>query len=144
MHLFVFGNTNNLRVTDSQNAQHRLIKISGSDGGFQEVSVYCPGAECWIDATGSTERILFSEPKEMGAISLAAVLLIDKSRPVIFLGLFGVFSSFILRLLKLLCERQSAIQNECYEKGYPQRRSQETNMFDTMVCNNVSNENSRR
>ncbi len=100
LRLFVLGDVRKIYVTDSKNRKHGLSVLSGAGSNWQEVYVYCPGTECRIDTSGTTERILFSEPKEMGALSLAAALITSSPSIFLYSGLFVFFCLIMLCLLK--------------------------------------------
>ena len=112
LHLFVAGDAHKIRFIDSNNRQHGLSVLSGTGEQWQEAYVYCPGTECRIETSGTAERILFSEPKEMGALSLAALLITSNSRIFLLPGLFGFFCLIILCLLKRRREPHAETQGK--------------------------------
>ena len=108
LHFFVSGDAGQLTVVDSQNVKHSTFVVHGPDG-WQEAYAYCPGVECRFDAGTTDKRVVFSEPKEMGTFSLAALLLTRCAHYIKYAGFLLFFSLSILSVLKFLKERKNAL-----------------------------------
>lgn len=91
--LLVSGAVENLYVLDVYQQKHfPMILTHDTVTGWYEIAVRCPGNICRIASSG---KILFSEPKEMGLLSLAAMLIVNAAHRFCYAGI----GSFIVLLL---------------------------------------------
>jgi hypothetical protein len=114
LHMFVRGDMNKLKIFDANARQHDLVQLTQGPNGWYEVYASCPTTQCSIRVANPAQNpIAFSEPKELGRLSLLAILITSKwwffcvSGGVIFLSLI------IMCLVSVRNKRPSTIVEAC-------------------------------
>lgn len=83
--LLVSGAVESLYVLDlHQQKYFPMILTHDAVTGWHEIAVRCPGNACRVV---SSRKALFSEPKEMGPLSLAAVLIVNAAHWFYYVGI---------------------------------------------------------
>lgn len=91
---FIIGDIDKIVIKDANNRTHRLntlpvVGFSGSLGEWQPVYAYCPGAEFRISGvTTAKTSVSFSEPTEMGRLSLWGLYAASAGVKLFWIGMF--------------------------------------------------------
>jgi len=65
-----------MSIVDSRGASHTLLPLPGSGGEDRHAAVSCPTAECTLKGSSGASRLAIMEPKELGPLSLCALILV--------------------------------------------------------------------
>jgi hypothetical protein len=71
--MYTVGRHAYLEVEDSGHVVHRVVSLPGNDQGSHGV-VSCPTAECVLKGASNASQFAIREPKEIGALSVAALI----------------------------------------------------------------------
>jgi hypothetical protein len=75
LYLYFSGNKNNIFIYDSQGERHKIILLPSDDVGmWHRAFAYCPTMQCTIKGFADTSTILLMEPKEIGPLSIFAIV----------------------------------------------------------------------
>jgi hypothetical protein len=96
---FVNGHARGLVAVDVEQGRHPLVPLPKSGNSvWRPVYAYCPGPECRIKGEGTSDGVAFSEPKEMGRLSLWALIVARRS-PSLFIPGGVLFGCVVIVLL---------------------------------------------
>jgi hypothetical protein len=71
--LYTIGQHADLEVEDSNHAVHRMVTLPGGGQGSHGV-VSCPTAQCVVKGASGASQFAIAEPKEIGVLSVAALV----------------------------------------------------------------------
>jgi hypothetical protein len=75
MLLYFLGDNYDAAIADSHQARHRIVPLPLDDGGQgHHAFVYCPTGECFLKGSSGPSRLAIMEPKEIGFLSIAALI----------------------------------------------------------------------
>lgn len=73
--LYFLGDPANVAIVDSRQTPRRIVPLpAGEDRTGHHAVVYCPGAECILKGSSGPSQLAVREPKEIGFLSIAALL----------------------------------------------------------------------
>lgn len=73
--LYILGNGYDLSVVDSRHARHAVVPLPGDpDDQGHHAFVACPAGECVLQGSGGASQVAIMEPKEIGVLSIAALM----------------------------------------------------------------------
>jgi hypothetical protein len=72
--LFLIGNTGDMAVAGARQSRHSIVALPGGAGQAHHAIVACPSGGCALTGSGGPGQLAIMEPKEIGMLSIAALL----------------------------------------------------------------------
>jgi hypothetical protein len=74
--LYYLGSQGGISVFDSHGAPHAIFRLPDPGGQGQHAVAFCPTTECGLKVSSGPSQLAVMEPKELGLLSLCALLLV--------------------------------------------------------------------